>query len=626
MALKKFLFFLSLITFLPGFSFGSAKADSLYNCALSESKNETQLECLTQFAWRIHQSDSSIKYYKLAIELAKELNNPKKLAQNYNRIGVVYRNIDLLEIALNYYGLALDVAVKNNLLLEQGFALNNIAQIYFYQNQFDPSLAYYRRAELIFIAENYQQGLGYTYSGYSAVHRRLKDYHTAIDYAYKSLEIRSNLNDSRGLPISYLNLADLHFENGSYLKALEFYLKVYELSSNQGDLIQIIVLSGLAKSYLMLENYTQSEHYALKAIEHNSKTKSNSHVVEAYSTLSKVYEKRGEYKKALDFSNLYSVYKDSIFEEKSKTKLASFEIQQKQKEIELLEENQQIQAQTARQQQLIFVGLGAITLIAVFAGLLVFNFYKKERKSNVLIRQQKEALQKQANQLNEVNRFKVKLFTIIAHDLRAPLSSLKGILQLLEDDATNEQEFKLLIPQFSKSLKDNFSLLEHLLSWTKSQLDGQTINFKSIDINQIVYNKVYLLEDLAKEKGVQIINNIPLNTIVFADEIMVGLVFHNLISNAIKFTSRGDQIQIKSEVLHTETKITVTDTGMGIKKENIDKLFSNNHFSTMGTNNEKGTGLGLKLCSDFIKSNNGNIWVESEYGKGTSIHFTLANA
>lgn len=604
----------------------ASKLDSLYRCATNETEDIIQLQCLTDYAWRIHQSDSSIKFYKKAIQLATELNQPKLLAQNCNRIGVVYRNSDLLDIALNYYSMALDASVKHNLLIEQGFALNNIAQIYFYQNQFEQSIAYYRRAELIFIAEQFQRGLGYTYSGYSAVHRKLEDYNTAIDYAYKSLEIRRVLNDTRGLPVSYLNLADLHYESGSYLKALEFYLKVYELSPQQGSLMQIVVLTGLANTFLKLENYKQGKHYALKAIEFSHATKANSHVVEAYSTLSKIAEIEGDYKLALDYANQYAVLKDSIYTDKSKTKLASFEIQQKQKEIELLEENQIIQEKTVQQQQIIFIGLGAVALIAVLFGSLIFNFYQKERKANVLINQQKEALQKQANQLNEINRFKVKLFTIIAHDLRAPLSSLKGILQLLEYDATTEQEFKHLLPQFSKSLKDNFSLLDHLLNWTKSQLDGQTINFKTIDLHQVAKNKSYLFEDLAAEKGVRIVNEIPASIFVFADEVMVGLVFHNLISNAIKFTSRNDKIKLQVEELHAEIKVAIIDTGVGISKENLTKLFSNSYISTIGTNNEKGTGLGLKLCSDFIKSNNGNIWAESELGKGTTVYFTLAKA
>ena len=169
-------------------------------------------------------------------------------------------------------------------------------------------------------------------------------------------------------------------------------------------------------------------------------------------------------------------------------------------------------------------------------------------------------------------------------------------------------------------------LLENLLHWAKSQLQGETIHPVHFDLKTMVDHKMNLLEKKALEKGIHIQNKMQENTCILADQHMIELVLRNLLANAIKFCKKDDSITITAEADDKLTTVCVCDTGVGIPEKNLKKLFASETFTTQGTESEKGTGLGLLLCKDFVEKNNGNIWVESTLDKGSQFYFTVPNA
>ena len=237
-----------------------------------------------------------------------------------------------------------------------------------------------------------------------------------------------------------------------------------------------------------------------------------------------------------------------------------------------------------------------------------------------------EKLREQANQLSALNQLKDRLFSIISHDLRSPLLSLMEIIEMTDEGMVSEEEFKSFLPHLSKNIGYTSGLLENLLSWSKSQLGGESVKPVSFDLKNVIKNKISIFEKKTSEKGIDISESIKTHTMVFADKDMIMLVLRNLIANAIKFCSKGDKISISAEQDDHTTTVCVSDTGMGIKEENIDKLFGLTAFTTRGTDNEQGTGLGLLLCKDFIEKNNGRIWVESTLRKGSKFYFQVPKA
>ena len=230
---------------------------------------------------------------------------------------------------------------------------------------------------------------------------------------------------------------------------------------------------------------------------------------------------------------------------------------------------------------------------------------------------------KSEEKLHELNKLKDRLFSIISHDLRTPLLSLMDILSMANDGMVTDEEFRSFLPTLTKNIGYTSGLVENLLQWSKSQLEGTVVNAVHFDIKENVTYLINSFHQLADDKGISINSNIHVPTMVYADMDMVQAVLRNLISNAIKFCSAGDKITIEADIKKNMATICIADTGVGIAAENVDKLFGNQNFTTRGTTNEQGTGLGLLLCKDFIEKNGGNIWVASTQGQGSSFYFTL---
>jgi signal transduction histidine kinase len=228
--------------------------------------------------------------------------------------------------------------------------------------------------------------------------------------------------------------------------------------------------------------------------------------------------------------------------------------------------------------------------------------------------------------LKELNAVKDKLFSIIGHDLRGPIGGFKSLIELLisDYDLSDTNSLIEILQMIQKSANSTYDLLENLLAWARSQRNEIVYAPEEIKLQNIVSLTIELFTELTQNKGISLINNIPENTVVFADKNMLMTVLRNLISNAIKFTPNGKQILIATNQIDTEQMITIKDEGTGISPENLLKLFKNTeHLTTYGTNGEKGSGLGLLLCKDFIEKHNGKIWAESELGKGSTFKFTL---
>ena len=238
----------------------------------------------------------------------------------------------------------------------------------------------------------------------------------------------------------------------------------------------------------------------------------------------------------------------------------------------------------------------------------------------------KEKAEKNKAQLEELNATKDKLFSIIAHDLRSPFNSILGFSSLLIDEkkeSSSEIHFKYL-SSINSSANNTLILLDNLLNWAKSQT-GQ-INFEpeKIALTSVIYKIIELVNSTADLKNISLSHDPSGEIEIYTDENMLMTVLRNLTSNAIKFTKPGGNIKIFAISKQKQVEITVSDDGVGMNKETINKLFKiDTNYTTTGTAREKGSGLGLLLCKEFVEKLGGNIWVESEEGKGSDFKFTL---
>jgi two-component system sensor histidine kinase/response regulator len=240
-----------------------------------------------------------------------------------------------------------------------------------------------------------------------------------------------------------------------------------------------------------------------------------------------------------------------------------------------------------------------------------------------------EALAESEARLRELNATKDKFFSIIAHDLRSPFHSIIGFSNLLvrqiqKKDNVGIEKYAWIIQNSAERTMD---LLMNLLEWSRSQTGRMEFSPEYIEIVELINKVTKLLSDSAQQKSITISRELPHNAPVFADKAMIGTILRNLISNAVKFTNPGGKIVISAEQKQDELMVSVCDSGVGIKKHAIGKLFRiDKSYSTIGTQNEKGTGLGLLLCKEFVIKHGGKIWIESELGRGSEFHFTIPKA
>lgn len=229
--------------------------------------------------------------------------------------------------------------------------------------------------------------------------------------------------------------------------------------------------------------------------------------------------------------------------------------------------------------------------------------------------------------LEILNANKDRFFSIIAHDLKGPFQSLLGYSELLKDSASDFSVDEIM--EFSSSLHNSalnlFKLLENLLNWSSIQRGKINYEPKIIDLKELVFNNFELISPRAKMKEVILINNVNTSFIAFCDENMLDTVIRNLLSNAIKFTKKDCSIAINIQDYGSNSiRIEIKDTGLGMTNEVKQKLFNlGTKVTTLGTENEVGTGLGLLLCKEMVELNKGKIWIESELGIGSSFFFTV---
>lgn len=250
----------------------------------------------------------------------------------------------------------------------------------------------------------------------------------------------------------------------------------------------------------------------------------------------------------------------------------------------------------------------------------------KLKQAEQEILKQKEEIEKHRDELAKSNATKNKFFRIIAHDLRNPISTLAGSTNLIfnDFDEYNKEQTKSFIGELNRLSQTTFNLLENLLDWSSSQMGELKFEPKKINLDLLTQENIELIKQKVDSKNIKLVNGITHNYEAFADENMVKTIIRNLLSNAVKFTPDKGEITIRCSIDGEFLKYSVKDSGIGINKEDLKKLFKiEKHHTTPGLSNEKGSGLGLILCKEFVERNGGEIQISSEPNKGTTIEFTL---
>jgi signal transduction histidine kinase len=300
------------------------------------------------------------------------------------------------------------------------------------------------------------------------------------------------------------------------------------------------------------------------------------------------------------------------------------------------------QYQLANSNWTVYVTNQVLAILFIFYGLYLIKKENSGYQSSILeksedllekneeIQAQKDIIEEKATllaaqkeELVELNSLKNKLFSVIAHDLKSPMYALRNLFHNVQQHNVPEQDVREIVPLVVNDLNYTIGLMENLLQWAKTQMSADTVNTQKVDVSGLIQEVMKLLRLQADAKQIYVEQKIDLPVFVSADKDMINLVLRNLLSNAIKFTAPRGQISLGINEHSSFVEIYVQDSGTGITSEELEKIKSNNYYSTNGTASESGTGLGLMLCKDFLARHGGQMYIESQPGKGSTFSFTL---
>jgi two-component system sensor histidine kinase/response regulator len=417
---------------------------------------------------------------------------------------------------------------------------------------------------------------------------------------------------------------------------LQSYEQAYNLVTPLHILpLEVRSLIGLAKANTLNKEYEAANLQYRKAIVLAKKAGMKIELEEAYEGLSEVYKGLKDPGTSKAFRSLSAELKDSLFNDSILKRTSDlqllYETEKKQAQIELMakeEKLQKLDLNQTKQVKNFFIALSVLLVLLIF----VFVYFirqnssinKQLKKGMAELELKNIEIEKQSEQLQQLNQVKDRFFSIISHDLRNNLTTMKLYFDLVANANFKGESQQSLGKQVAGSVQNTIDLLENLLVWASGQIKGVLVEPKKVNIHKLAEENCQMLRSMAIQKNIQLQNDTDEDACIMADPNMVNLILRNLLSNALKFTPEGGNVSILSQEEDEFHQIIVIDNGVGIEAEKIPHLFTAHlNVSTQGTGNEKGTGLGLMLCKEFVEKNGGSIWVESEAGKGSSFYFTF---
>lgn len=581
--------------------------------------------------WRAANYKDASSFFNKAIAISEKYGIKEMLGRAYSYSGLLYWKWSDYKKALELYFKALKIKESINNEFEIGVTLNNIAYVYNEIKDFDKSITYSLRAKQIGEKLKNDFVLGRAYSNLAISYLGLNKIQEAIDYNKKSLNIKLLNNDKRGIGFSYIDLGNIYMSVQKYQLALENFHKAYRYMKDANDNYgKALALSKIGQGFLQLGDYEN----ALKNFDlsQNIAVRDKLKAIQAENlmNLSLVNQKQKNYTRAFEYLKKYTLISDSLKEEQSLAKLSElqikYELDKTTSENELLKKNSKLQELQIEKNT---VYVHALIGISILLSIVIFTIYSRNRyitSSKKEIENKNIEIEKSKKHLEEVNKNKDKFFSIISHDLRSPFQALLGYTGLIlsEYDFLTDEERKKYVAEIDTVFKSTLQLFENLLSWARVQDGKLDYNPIIINLQQVLNETLHLLSGMAKRKDIQLISEISFDEFVYIDMYYIQTVLRNLISNSIKFTKPGGFIKVYVKTINNKRTIIVEDSGVGMTKDIADKLFTDAKTdSTVGTDKEVGSGIGLSLCYELVKRYNGKIWVESELGKGSKFYFTI---
>ena len=628
---------------------GQSIPDSILN-KIDKLEPLEKIDKLLELTWdnREKNPDMALALAEKGIHIAHQHNISKPLGQLYGFTGVIYQHYkDQTETAIPFYHESLKISIGENDSSQIGYIYNNLGDAFYKIGNVPLAEEYADKSLEVFQSLNHTSGIAYSYINIGFVSRIQEDYDKAISSFRKAIEIRETIDDSVGIASATLELGKTYKARGDYDEAMKYFRKSLELhrliKNNQ---YMAYSLNGMGDIFLYRKDYESALNSFKKAIELNKTRKNESGLIDNYLGIAILYSELNEKQKGEKYlnmafdkansaknpQNLLTVFrtKAQFYENIGKYRTANLSYRKYLEVYDSLYSQQQFQTlseiknrfaiteklsetnknlEIKRKEQIYFYSI-ILLLLVITAGAIAR--YRAKVKMN--------------NKLKDLNHTKDKVFSVISHDLKSPFNTLIGFSEILieELEEGNTEDAEEQARMLNKTANDSYLLITNLLNWSRSQRDTISFDPEELVLEDVLEDIISLSKGPASDKNISIVKDFESGLSFNADRDLLSTVLTNLITNAIKFTPQNGEISIEATKANEIVTISVADTGIGIPPENLKKLFNvKDSFTTRGTNNEKGTGLGLLVCKDFVEIHGGEITAESQPNKGSRFTFTI---
>ncbi|GEO04559.1 hypothetical protein AAE02nite_22230 [Adhaeribacter aerolatus] len=629
--------------------------DSL-TVVLTEAQTDStkaELYCALSKEYYLSDTQKGLEHAQTAANLAAKANLPLSKAKALNLIGYAYLVWGEFDKAMSYHYQALSIGEQKSDTALLISTYNSLGSMYYKIKDQVRAAANYNKALRLAQKTNNQLAISKVYNNLGNIYEEEKQYDKALAYFKKAASLQQELGNKPSLVISLLNVGNVHLYLSRPEQGLPYLFEALQIADEiENTVCKPGILKSIAQIYQVNGQETKALQYAQQSYDWAVHTKSSKKIAASAELLHQLYVANKDYRQAYKYLSFF-VEHDAQLDLESQKKTAAelatrYETEKKELENKNLKVEKARQAKEIKQQQRILIFGGVIVGLMLALLLLLYRSRKglkaaslKLQEANLLLQRQHTEISRQRNELagqalklqeqntelEKHHHFKNKIFSIISHDLRAPFNAIKGVLDLVQTHPMSAEEVQPVFKLLGKDVDVSMNMLHNLLVWSKSQLNEATIDLQPVNLQQLAQENTRLAFLQADQKGIKIINAVDAHVEVLADKERLNFVLRNLLMNAIKFSYAGGEIRIHT-VQSTDNRIAlaVSDNGKGISATNLSKLFTEERFTTLGTAREKGTGLGLMLCKEFVESLQGSIKVASQEGMGSTFFVQLPKA
>ncbi len=561
--------------------------------------------------------DEAVFYFQDLIELSKDIEDTDKKINILLLGGNIYRQKGDYEKAYQYDLQCIEIKDQIEDINQKSNIFNSIGTDLFRLKKFKAALSYFNKVKDIYVELKDTLKLADSYNNIALIHDEAKEYEEALEYYMRAVKIFQQTKNREGEADVLNNIAGMYYENQKFEKTLEFVNKSLEIRREIGNKDPLAyTLLNVGALYFALQKYDKAIEYGKEGIEIAESIGILPYVRYGARNISGAYAKINDFENAYKYHIKYSSANDSIF-----NKEMAENINELQTKYETKEKEQQIALQNLKIERITIFGIASVAIILLISILIVILIHQNKQKNKI-----NQILKDKNNELNTLIATKDKFFALISHDLKNPLSAFGTIAEQLDKHFKNikPNEIHNYIKELSMSSKRINNLLANLLHWAAIQNYRITFKASTINIHSIVDDNISLLKHNSSIKNIAMINNIDENLTISSDAELINVVVRNLLSNAIKYNNKDGKVIVSALKNTKNTKITIEDTGIGMKNEDIKKLFRIDvNTKKIGNSTEKGTGLGLILVKEMLDKCNASIMVESQEDVGSKFIISL---